>query len=255
MDARDLLRRYLEQRRDLGETELVLDSLSVDDALALLGAKAGASPSSAPAESPPSGVTRTADWREAIRAAGGAPEGEIREKKREEPMPRRPDPAPQPPNAVSRDAVHVPTTQTGALTTSPLGDVPAGLVVGGASRALFDDPAAKLNSLEEIAAVVASCRRCALYATALNPVPGVGNPNAGFMCVGEAPGANAASPSSARRASSSTRSSPRSTSSVRTCSLRMSSSIVLPVTATRCRTKWSPARRIWSARSSSCGRR
>ena len=34
MDVRDLLRRYLEQRRDLGETELVLDSLSVEEALA-----------------------------------------------------------------------------------------------------------------------------------------------------------------------------------------------------------------------------
>jgi DNA polymerase len=195
VDARDLLRRYLEQRRDLGETELVLDSLSVDDALALLGAKAGASPPSTPAQGSPSRAPRTeraaaADWREAIRAAGGAPEAQPREQEREEPMPRRPDPPPSPQNAEPRDAVHVPTTQSGAVTTSPLSDVPAGLVVGGASRALFDDPAAKLNSLEEIAAVVAGCRRCPLYATALNPVPGVGNPNAGFMCVGEAPGAN-----------------------------------------------------------------
>ena len=38
MDARDRLRRYLEQRRDLGETELVLDGLSVDDVLRLVGA-------------------------------------------------------------------------------------------------------------------------------------------------------------------------------------------------------------------------
>jgi DNA polymerase len=68
--------------------------------------------------------------------------------------------------------------------------VPAGIVVGGASRALFDDPAAKLDSLEEIAQIVAQCRRCPLYATAINPVPGVGRPDADFMCVGEAPGAN-----------------------------------------------------------------
>jgi len=71
-----------------------------------------------------------------------------------------------------------------------LKDVPAGLVVGGASRALADDVAAKLASTEEIAAVVAKCTRCALYATAKNPVPGTGNPNADFMIVGEAPGAN-----------------------------------------------------------------
>jgi len=86
--------------------------------------------------------------------------------------------------------MHVPSTQLGASLDSPLADVPAGLVVGGASRALLDDPAAALNSLEEIAAVVAACRRCSLYATAINPVPGTGNPNADFMIVGEAPGAN-----------------------------------------------------------------
>ena len=107
-------------------------------------------------------------------------------------MPRRTDPAPKEPDAepVARDSVHVPTTQTGEPSASPLSDVPAGLVVGGASRALFDDPAAKLDSLEEIARVVAECRRCPLYAIATNPVPGVGRADADFMCVGEAPGAN-----------------------------------------------------------------
>ena len=103
-------------------------------------------------------------------------------------MPRRADP--RPPAEPPRDAVHVPTTQVGQPAASPLADVPTGLVVGGASRALFDDPAAKLDSVEEIARVVADCRRCQLYATATNPVPGVGDPDANFMCVGEAPGAN-----------------------------------------------------------------
>jgi uracil-DNA glycosylase len=195
MDARELLRRYLEQRRDLGETELVLDSLSVDEALALLGARAGAPAAraadtdAAPRRSrsePPA----TSDWRQVMREAGGAPEAQSRSHavEREEPMPRRADskPVEQPP----RDAVHVPSTQVGADAASPLEDVPAGLVVGGVSRALFDDPAAKLDSLEEIARVVAECRRCPLYATAINPVPGVGRADADFMCVGEAPGAN-----------------------------------------------------------------
>jgi DNA polymerase len=68
--------------------------------------------------------------------------------------------------------------------------VPAGLSVGGASRALFDDPAFKLDSLAEVADMVAKCTRCSLYATAKNPVPGAGNPDADFMIVGEAPGAN-----------------------------------------------------------------
>jgi DNA polymerase len=104
-------------------------------------------------------------------------------------MPRRAS-SETPREPVSPDAVHVPATQENQTAASPLADVPAGLMVGGASRALFDDPAAKLDSLEEIAQVVAQCRRCPLYATALNPVPGVGRADADFMCVGEAPGAN-----------------------------------------------------------------
>jgi uracil-DNA glycosylase family 4 len=203
VDARELLRRYLEQRRDLGESELVLDSMSVDDALALLGAKSGApvprpAPRPAPSEAGRSDVAArssrpeppaTSDWRQAIREAGGAPDTPPRDHAvEEEPMQRRAPPK-NPPEPL-RDAVHVPVTQAGASEASPLEGVPAGLVVGGASRALFDDPAAKLATLQEIADVVASCRRCPLYATATNPVPGVGNPDANFMCVGEAPGAN-----------------------------------------------------------------
>ncbi|MFL5608706.1 MAG: hypothetical protein ACJ8AD_19780, partial [Gemmatimonadaceae bacterium] len=197
MDARESLRRYLEQRRDLGETELVLDSLSVEEALRLLGAaKGGARPAASSREEPsaarPSAAegAESTDWRAAVRAAGGAPEARtpVRPPRSEEQheMPRPAAPPPQPPPAA--DAVHVPSTQKGAPAGSPLEDVPTGLSVGGASRALFEDPAFKLASLEEINATVATCRRCSLYATATNPVPGVGDPNADFMCVGEAPG-------------------------------------------------------------------
>lgn len=176
MDAREALRRYLEQRRDLGESELVLDSLSVEDALRLIGASGR--------------VAKAADWREAMRAAGGAPEA--RETRRpspspqEEPMPKRRRPA----EPIIVDAVHVPGTERDAPNVSPLDDVPLGLVVGGAARALFEDPAFKLESLEEVARVVATCRRCPLYATAKNSVPGDGNPDADMMFVGEAPGAH-----------------------------------------------------------------
>lgn len=99
-------------------------------------------------------------------------------------------PVPAPPTSPPGDAVHVPTTEAGASTESPLPDVPAGIIIGGASRALFEDPAFKLGTLDEIAKVVASCTRCPLYASATNPVPGTGNPDADFMVVGEAPGAN-----------------------------------------------------------------
>jgi DNA polymerase len=166
----------------------------------LLGAKSSAPASSAPATRAPDDAPArssrpeppaTADWRQALRDAGGAPDAASRPNsaEREEPVPRRADPKPSSAEPQS-DAVHVPATQAGQSSASPLADVPAGLVVGGASRALFDDPAAKLDSLDEIARVVAACRRCQLYATATNPVPGVGNPDAEFMCVGEAPGAN-----------------------------------------------------------------
>ena len=202
MDARELLRRYLEQRRELGERELVLDSLSVDEALALLGAAGGATRADARRPSAPDEprvaetvreIPSTADWRAAIRAAGGGPEGDrprpsvgAEQGSVGAPAPRA---SQRPPSAAPPDAVHVPSTQSREEETS-LEEFPSGLTVGGASRALFDDPAAKLDSLDEIARVVASCRRCALYATATNPVPGVGNPDADFMCVGEAPGAN-----------------------------------------------------------------
>jgi DNA polymerase len=39
-----------------------------------------------------------------------------------------------------------------------------------------------------LAARIAACTSCGLYATAQNPVPGEGNPDADFVCVGEAPG-------------------------------------------------------------------
>src|SRR5207253_359251 len=51
-----------------------------------------------------------------------------------------------------------------------------------------DAPLPEMTSLTEIRSVVAGCTRCALYASALNPVPGEGNPTADFMVIGEAPG-------------------------------------------------------------------
>ena len=72
---------------------------------------------------------------------------------------------------------------------SVLADVPAGLTVGTPAGELFGGSMASLDSLDAIAKHVASCTRCPLYSTALNPVPGEGSSTAGLMCVGEAPGA------------------------------------------------------------------
>jgi DNA polymerase len=198
MDARDALRRYLEQRREQGESELVLDSMTVEEAMTLLGAAGGRASAGGRAagtsRATPTDSPAPSDWRAAVRAAGGAPERASTTGSAEpaSSMPRRsPAPAMNADSSPASDAVHVPTTQSGAATpASPLEDVPAGLTVGGASRALFDDPAAKLETLDEIAKVVAGCRRCPLYATAKNPVPGDGSSVADFMIVGEAPGAN-----------------------------------------------------------------
>jgi DNA polymerase len=76
VDANDALRRYLEQRRELGESELVLDSLSVDEAMKLLGAAKGGSRKSAgpKASATTPSVPESGDWRAAVRAAGGAPD-------------------------------------------------------------------------------------------------------------------------------------------------------------------------------------
>ena len=75
MDANDALRRYLEQRRELGESELVLDSLSVDEAMKLLGAAKGGSRKSAAPKAPATpSIPESGDWRAAVRAAGGAPD-------------------------------------------------------------------------------------------------------------------------------------------------------------------------------------
>jgi uracil-DNA glycosylase family 4 len=124
----DLLRRYLEQRRDAGERELVLDDLTVEDVMRIVGAK---------------------NWLNA------------------QPV----EPAPEPPPPVLAD--------TGGL---------APIVVGKAGADLFGGPMASLNTLEAVAAHATACKRCALWSTATNCVPGEGSPNAQLVCVGEAPG-------------------------------------------------------------------
>jgi len=48
----------------------------------------------------------------------------------------------------------------------------------------------KDQKLKYISSLVSSCQKCELYKTALNAVPGAGNPNAEIVFIGEAPGAN-----------------------------------------------------------------
>ena len=168
MDAREQLRRYLEQRKELGERDLVLDHLGVDEALALLGARAGDTATRArdvPIEgsrqrSTPGPSHASADWRDVLRRSGASPEQGTAERERREVA-----------------------SSTGEL------QLPTGVVVGTGDRELFGGPLAALDSLDAIARTVASCTRCPLYATATNPVPGQGKSDADLMIVGEAPGA------------------------------------------------------------------
>lgn len=169
MDGREQLRRYLEQRKESGERELVLDHMNVEEVLRLVGAapKPSSQPQGsprpeAPASAAPAATTLpVSDWRDVLRGTGASPE---------KAADHRDDP---------EVAVPVPVGNTPA---------PPGLVVAAPDRELFG-ATASLESLDAIAKTVATCTRCPLYATATNPVPGQGNANADLMIVGEAPGA------------------------------------------------------------------
>lgn len=50
-------------------------------------------------------------------------------------------------------------------------------------------PLTKTQQLEYIAHLVGECKKCDLYKTAINHVPGFGNPDAEIVFIGEAPGA------------------------------------------------------------------
>jgi uracil-DNA glycosylase len=177
MDGRDQLRRYLEQRKEAGERELVLDQLDVDDVLKLVGAspkKSTTDKRTATEVTPstPGSAHASADWREVLRSSGVEPGGATRD-------------AGSTPQQTERAST--PPAHPAAL---PATEAPPGLSVGGADRELFRGPLGDLESLDAVARSVAACTRCPLYSTATNPVPGEGNPDADLMIVGEAPGAN-----------------------------------------------------------------
>jgi uracil-DNA glycosylase family 4 len=178
VDAKNLLRRYLEQRRELGESELVLDSLHVEDVMRLIGATGTVESGPAPQRRPSireSVPAESQDWRSSLRDAGV--------------------------NVDAREAATAPVVEvatefaasSAAADPSPkISDDMAfkkGMVVGSDEVELIPGAIQKLDSLEEIAAKVQKCTRCPLYETATNGVPGEGDPRAKLVCVGEAPGA------------------------------------------------------------------
>jgi uracil-DNA glycosylase len=200
VDARAQLRRYLEQRREAGETELVLDGLTVEEVMRLLGAAASRDATSGVSEQP-------VDWRAALRDSDA--------RTADSPQPPARLSAPQPggadrsrpperltaplPDKASRNQFDesspvrsdTPAERSGVEShaTIPLDQIPTGLTVGADARELFGGPASRYGSLDELVQAVAGCTKCPLSKSAKNPVPGEGSPTAGLMCVGEAPGA------------------------------------------------------------------
>lgn len=158
------LRQYLEQRRELGESEFVLDALPVEEALKVLAF--GATPPAAPprqAAGPPS-------------APSAMPTG-------------APRTAVEGPRSARAEQV---TEDWRAIVAAP--DTPreraSAPAAGGADQAAAPVDLSSARTLEDVAAAIARCKACSLSATALNHVPGEGNPQAKFVIVGEAPGAN-----------------------------------------------------------------
>jgi DNA polymerase len=195
MDARERLRRYLEQRRELGESELVLDGMAVDEVMTLLGARDAAKPprgarsvvsamapptppvvQQTPAVPPPPTPTARfnepvagSNWRQTLRDAEGGSSA-----------------------APASDTSGVATPQAAVFPTwlTSLG-IPSGLtVVERVDASITVDGLAETASLDDIARLVRDCTRCVLHASARHAVPGEGNPNAEVVCVGEAPGAD-----------------------------------------------------------------
>src|SRR6267378_451219 len=155
MDAKELLRRYIEQRRELGESELVLDTLNVEDVMRVIGAAGASRPAPAAARS--------------VREAGVNVET---------------------PAAIAAPPVEAPPEiESPANTTTDTMAFKKGIVVAPDEADLLPNAILKLDSLDEIAAKVKKCTRCPLYETATHAVPGEGDPGAKLVCVGEAPGA------------------------------------------------------------------
>ena len=175
MDAKTLLRRYLEQRRELGESELVLDNLHVDEVMRLLGAAGTAPPAAKSRPSHREIATAVVGeenkgWRDSLRDAGvnvDAPSAD--------PQPAQAEIEPAPPEPPEEN--------------TPEMAFKKGIVVGSGESELIPSAIEKLDTLEEIAKKVQKCTRCPLYETATKGVPGEGNPKAQLVCVGEAPGA------------------------------------------------------------------
>jgi DNA polymerase len=189
VDGRERLRLYLEQRRDAGERELLLDSMTVDDVMRIV-AGAPRSPVSAGSVEPVS--ADAGDWRSILAAASA----DVVVQRSVEPRADLESLAPASARAVPGERI----SQKPPASTPPAGGGkpaqssgvakwPVGLTFGKSAIDLFGGPASPYRTLEDVARAVAGCTACPLYSTATHPVPGEGSATAPLVCVGEAPGA------------------------------------------------------------------
>jgi uracil-DNA glycosylase family 4 len=184
MDGRERLRAYLEQRRELGESEFVLDSMSIDEALSAIDKLRSTAPARAPQAARPQPTTSLAETAPTFRAAPPAAPPAPKPAARARVADRVPEVHEQSPNAAD-DRSHSVAEEEATKTENQ------GLVVGNANGTLFEqNPFHGVRSINALAKLIEDCTRCPLYKTAKHAVPGAGDQTADFMCVGEAPGAN-----------------------------------------------------------------
>jgi uracil-DNA glycosylase len=178
MDGRERLRAYLEQRRELGESEFVLDNMSVDEALSAIDKLR----TTAPAR--PAQPVRPAQAPAAPRVAPAAAQPAPKPAAPAHVADRVPEVHEKSPNAANER--NQPAVEEAAMKYET-----QGLVVGNANGTLFEqNPFHSVRSIDALAKLIEDCTRCPLYKTAKHAVPGAGDQTADFMCVGEAPGAN-----------------------------------------------------------------
>lgn len=151
-DPRDLLRSYLRQRAELGESELVLGRHTAGEVRELL------SPRPAPSARPPARAEPAPATRPSVPPRGDA------------------EPAPEP--------AHL---RAGAR---PPGETPMRPSVDAPARGVSAEEIRALPVLHEVREAALGCPRCRLASTRTHVVFGEGSESADLMVVGEAPGEN-----------------------------------------------------------------
>ena len=177
MDGRERLRAYLEQRREMGESEFMLDGMSVVEALAAIDKLR---------PSKPPQTSRSTNVKAPEPAPVPAPVAlrGVAEGHRAQSFDARPQ-------AAAPFGTHETAKSSSPATDDLAARFAQGIVIGSAGGTLFEqNPYRDVASLAELAKLIDACTLCRLHETAKCAVPGEGNPDADFMCVGEAPGAN-----------------------------------------------------------------